>query len=202
MRVRSIVAVAALTMLAGCEEPPQDTKWNDYQRQQQAAAAAGQSTERPAASATPTGADPRLAVSCAEAQETPNGHLSCSFDDGRRFDGMVRNGKANGPGKMWFPNGDRYEGNFVDGLFGGSGTYWYASGARYDGQFANGLRNGQGTTVWPSGSRYSGEYLHNKPHGYGTVTTENGTKSGYWSAGCLASGRVAIDTTLAECGLD
>lgn len=102
---------------------------------------------------------------------------------------------------MWFANGDRFEGDFSDGLFGGRGTYWYNSGARYDGPFANGLRGGQGTTVWPNGSRYSGTYV-NKPNGYGTVTTENGSRSGRWRDGCLDDGRIAIDSTLVECGYD
>lgn len=195
MRGRSIAALCALACLAACEEKTQDTAWADYQRQQQAATRAAPS---PGAASASTGLD----RTCPDASETPDGRLRCTFTDGRRFDGEVRGGKANGPGKMSFPNGDRYDGTFVNGLFGGSGTYWYASGARYDGQFRDGLRNGSGTTVWPNGSRYNGAYANNKPNGYGTVTTQNGTNSGVWRDGCLASPPTAIDTTLAECGLN
>ena len=189
MRGRLIAALCALAGLAACEEQPQDTAWNDYVRQQQAAT--------PAPAAPPSG----IEVPCADASETPDGRLTCTFSDGRRFDGQVQGGKANGPGRMWFPNGDRFSGTFADGLFGGSGTYWYASGARYDGAFYNGLRGGgQGTTVWPNGSRYSGEYRNNKPNGYGTVTTGRGTFSGTWRDGCMDSEHIAIDSSLAECG--
>ena len=196
IRGRSLAAVAALVALCACEEqPPQDTAWNDYVKRQQAAS----QTATPPAAPSPGGG---IDQPCGDASETPDGRLQCTFTDGRRFDGQVRNGKANGPGRMWFTNGDRFEGDFRNGLFGGSGTYWYASGARYDGQFANGLREGQGRTVWPNGSNYSGSYVHNKPNGFGTVTTENGTKSGTWRDGCLESGRVAIDASLAECGFE
>ena len=198
MRGRSIAALCALAGLAACEEK-QDTAWSDYQRQQAATRTAPAPPPSPSGTAT-RGAQTAIDQPCGDASETPDGRLRCTFDDGRRFDGQVRGGKANGPGKMWFPNGDRFEGTFADGLFGGSGTYWYASGARYDGQFANGLRGGQGTTVWPNGSRYSGGYVNNKPNGYGTVTTSNGTNSGAWRDGCLDSARIAIDATLAECG--
>jgi len=197
IRGRSIVAIAALAALTACEETPKDTAWSDYTRRQQAAAAA------PAAPPPPPAATSGIATPCGDAAETPDGQLRCTFSDGRRFDGQVRGGKANGFGKMWFPNGDRFEGTFSDGLFGGSGTYWYASGARYDGAFYNGLRGGgQGTTVWPNGSRYTGNYSNNKPNGFGTVTTSNGTNSGSWRDGCLDSARIAIDSTLAECGYE
>lgn len=129
-----------------------------------------------------------------------DGRLRCLFADGRRFDGVVSSGKANGQGLMSFPNGDRFSGQFVNGLFGGRGTYWYGSGARYDGDFANGVRHGQGTTVWPGGSRYTGSYRNNRPDGYGTVTTSSGTHSGTWTNGCLATARMAIDNTVAGCG--
>jgi hypothetical protein len=56
--------------------------------------------------------------------------------------------------------------------------------------------------VWPNGSRFTGAYVHNKPNGYGTVTTANGTRSGEWHNGCLATARIAIDTTLAACGYE
>ena len=190
-----IVALCALVGLTACQEKPQDSAWADYARQQQAATRAAAA---PAPTSTPTGLD----APCPDSSETSDGRLRCTFDDGRRFDGQVRGGKANGQGKMWFPNGDRFEGTFSDGLFGGSGTYWYASGARYDGGFANGLRGGSGTTVWPNGSRYSGGYVNNKPNGFGTVTTSNGTNSGAWRDGCLDSARIAIDATLAECGFN
>ena len=198
MRGSSIAAVAALVTLAACEETPKDTAWTDYQRQQQAAAS------RPAPPPTPSGAGVPSGIDapCADASETPDGRLQCTFSDGRRFDGQVRGGKANGRGRMWFANGDRFEGDFRDGLFGGSGTYWYKSGARYDGQFANGVRAGQGRTVWPNGSSYSGSYVNNKPNGFGTVSTESGTNSGAWRDGCLDSARIAIDATLAECGFN
>lgn len=194
MRGRSIAAVAALVTLGACEDKPQDGAGAQYQRQQQAA------SRTAAPPSTTAGLPSGIDTPCGDASETPNGRLQCTFSDGRKFDGQIRGGKANGPGRMWFTNGDRFEGDFRDGFFGGSGTYWYASGARYDGQFANGLRGGQGTTVWPNGSRYNGSYANNKPNGYGTVTTSNGTKSGQWRDGCLDDGRVAIDSTLAECG--
>jgi hypothetical protein len=189
---KSAWALCALVGVAACEEEPQETHTYGAVRDAQQVATAAPPPEGPGSTGTP----------CPDASETPDGRLSCTFADGRKFDGQVQGGKANGPGRMWFPNGDRYSGNFYDGLFGGSGTYWYASGARYDGQFANGLRNGSGTTVWPNGSRYAGNYVHNKPNGYGTVTTANGTRSGQWRDGCLDSARVAIDATLAECGYD
>lgn len=198
MRGHTIAALCALAGLTACEDTSQDTRWAEYQRQQ----AASRPAAPPPSSSAATARQPASGIDqpCDDASESPDGQLRCTFSDGRKFDGLVRGGQANGFGKMWFTNGDRFEGTFANGFFGGTGTYWYASGARYDGGFANGVRAGQGTTVWPNGSRYTGAYRDNKPNGYGTVTTSNGTKSGVWRDGCLDEGRVAIDSTLAECG--
>ena len=185
MRGYSIAALCALALLAACQEEP-----ITYTPPSTVASA-------PAA---PQGVVAAGSAPCSDASVTPDGRLRCTFSDGRGFDGQVRNGKANGQGEMSFPNGARFSGTFVDGLFGGRGIYWYQSGARYDGEFANGLRNGEGTTVWPDGARYTGGYRDNKPNGYGTTWTKSGTHSGIWVNGCLASARIAIDNTLAECG--
>src|SRR4051794_14959262 len=102
---RSIAALCALASLAACEEQRRDGGGTDYQRQRQAAP-----RQAAPAAATTAGAD---SPSCQDASETPDGRLRCTFTDGRRFDGQVRGGKANGQGRMWFTNGDRFEGTFA-----------------------------------------------------------------------------------------
>lgn len=140
-------------------------------------------------------------TSC-DASPVQNGRLRCSFPDGRRFDGLVANGKASGKGEMTFPNGDRYIGEFADGVFAGRGTYAFSSGVRYEGDFVNGMRHGQGTSVWPDGARYTGQFRNDQVDGYGTVKLKGVDYSGTWNNGCLPTSRVVIDRTMAECGFN
>jgi len=64
-----------------------------------------------------------------------------------RFEGEMRSGKAEGPGKVEAVAKDgteRYEGGFTNEFFEGYGVYELADGSRYEGGFRNDKPDGFG----------------------------------------------------------
>ena len=59
------------------------------------------------------------------------------FDSGDLYEGMAKNGKANGHGVYQWADGDVFAGNFVDGLKDGEGIYFYADGSSQRGHWKN-----------------------------------------------------------------
>ena len=92
-------------------------------------------------------------------------------DVGISWSGECYHGLANGIGVLqWFQKGKpiaRFEGEIKDGLANGTGKIAYADGSRYEGDWQDGERNGRGTFVFTNGARYVGEFRENKPNGRG-----------------------------------
>lgn len=59
------------------------------------------------------------------------------FDNGDIYEGMAKNGKANGQGVYQWMDGDVFAGNFVEGLKDGEGIYFYADGTSQRGHWRN-----------------------------------------------------------------
>ena len=89
------------------------------------------------------------------------------FPNGDKYEGLFKNGIANGAGTMYFKNGNKYEGIFEDGHPTGQGALFYQSGELYVGTFLDGIANGQATLYLPNGERYEGEFRHGIKDGYG-----------------------------------
>lgn len=59
------------------------------------------------------------------------------FSNGDIYEGMAKNGKANGYGVYQWIDGDVFAGNFVDGLKEGAGIYFYSDGTSQRGYWKN-----------------------------------------------------------------
>lgn len=120
------------------------------------------------------------------------------YEDGRQYDGDMKDGEANGRGKMTWPDGTVYEGdikdgkengygitkwtdgavyvgNFKNGLWHGKGKMRWANREVYEGSFMNGLRHGKGKTTYPNGEFYEGDYIHGLKHGIGRYQWADGS---------------------------
>ena len=98
-----------------------------------------------------------------------------------KYEGEIKNNKANGNGTFIFGldskwAGDRYEGQYIDNKIHGEGIYNFASGSKYIGEFRQNKRHGQGTYIFVSGNKYVGEFKNGKYNGQGTFTFNSGEK--------------------------
>ena len=115
-----------------------------------------------------------------------------------KYDGLIKNGKPNGYGRLAYKNNTEYEGDWKNGVWDGLGQYisvkdtitseWkngVAEGSahmilgdyQYDGQCKNNLPNGQGTyySLNPNVDYlYAGEWVNGKRQGYGDTVYPNG----------------------------
>jgi len=66
------------------------------------------------------------------------------FDDGRRYSGSWKNGKADGTGTYSYSEDSSYKGSFSEGYASGRGIYVDMEGNTYDGEYRDGLKNGTG----------------------------------------------------------
>lgn len=96
-----------------------------------------------------------------------------------KWDGPVKNGKANGYGVATkYKNGkfeSRYEGYYKNGIREGKGTFTHVDGSVKTGTFVNGQLSGKGTFKDEDGNTYEGEFINYRMHGNGTMTRGNGT---------------------------
>ena len=139
---------------------------------------------------------------CSEGKLSGNGVLEVFAGDKRtlRFEGTMRSGRAEGPGKVEAAVKDgteRYDGGFTNGFFEGYGAYELSDGSRYEGGFRNdkpdgfgvykgadgnifqgeikdGQPQGKGFRVWPNGEQYEGAFVKGKQQGTGTLLFPNG----------------------------
>lgn len=96
------------------------------------------------------------------------------FADSGVYQGMVKNGLADGEGVITWGSGDHYEGQFKDGLMHGEGTMVLADGSTYAGSFEQGLEHGEGRLDYSSGSEYQGEFVKGNMEGKGTYSDSHG----------------------------
>ena len=97
-----------------------------------------------------------------------------TWADGQRYAGIWRDDIQHGPGTFTFANGDVYEGDFFEGQRTGYGSLRQKSGNSYVGQWVRGLREGQGVEEWPNGQRYEGSWKANSKDGQGSMRFANG----------------------------
>lgn len=96
------------------------------------------------------------------------GHVIQYFGEGEWYDGFMKDGMREGPGRYYHGNGDREEGIYENDELTGQGTYHYANGARYVGEFKDGVSHGRGVNYFACGDRYEGMYANDMKHGYGS----------------------------------
>ncbi|MGQ0581687.1 MAG: MORN repeat-containing protein [Reyranella sp.] len=123
-----------------------------------------------------------------------------------RYEGELRDGKANGRGLYTYASGNRYEGEWRDDQRNGRGVFTWTDGSRYEGEWRDNRENGRGVHTWPSGNRFEGEWRNGKPNGSGTLyqRTDGETFTGTWTNGCFRQGnrRAAAAVTNKECGIE
>lgn len=107
---------------------------------------------------------------------------------GRKFEGLLVQGKINGKGSYIWPSGAHYEGDWIDNKRTGKGIFTWPNGDRYDGDLIDDVRNGKGVltgTLKDGGSfRYEGDFVQNKSHGKGNISWGNGNRyEGDWVEG-------------------
>jgi hypothetical protein len=120
------------------------------------------------------------------------------------FEGLYKEGKKDGVGKMTYPNGDKYHGEWKEDKQDGEGTYYYANGDLYSGQWRAGVKHGRGAYVfkaddsqlvgqweegvlkvgkwiWHDGTSWHGSFKGNRPIGVGVFYFPNGNmQDGVW----------------------
>lgn len=123
-----------------------------------------------------------------------NGQVVWDFDDGRHYEGTIKNGKLSGKGKMMASDGFCvYEGEYYNGVIHGNGIRYSRNGNRYEGEFSKGKYNGQGTLYYQQGS-WSGEWKEGKQwKGKGLILfyDEKGNPTGQFYNGYVVNGKAA-----------
>ena len=119
-------------------------------------------------------------------EDKKDGFGKIKFKDGMKYEGEFKNNKFNGKGDLYLPNGAYYSGNFVNNLFNGEGFFQQKNNI-YNGHFKNGLFNGYGEFKWIDGidkTIYKGNYSNGKKDGKGTLILKNGDIfKGNWESG-------------------
>lgn len=112
------------------------------------------------------------------------GQGKIAWADGSTYDGFWRGGQRSGRGVQVFASGNRHDGEWRADLPHGRGTLTTTSGLRYEGDWKDGQRTGQGVFTMRDGTRYSGGFVNGKPEGQGTQVFANGSRyEGMWKNG-------------------
>ncbi len=113
------------------------------------------------------------------------------------YDGMYKEGRKAGVGKLTLPNGDKYHGSFAADKFDGEGTYFSANGDIYSGSWKAGVKQGEGQMmyakdesqlvgswhkghmvtgkwIWKDGTSWHGPFKNSQPLGRGIFYFPNG----------------------------
>jgi hypothetical protein len=75
-----------------------------------------------------------------------------------RYEGVLRQGWAEGRGKLELPDGSRYEGEWQQSMEHGMGRREWSDGSSYDGQWKNGKPHGSGQYRLPDGRLLMGTW--------------------------------------------
>jgi len=103
-----------------------------------------------------------------------------ALNNGDRYEGYLKDGKASGRGIKKWTNGDSYDGFYLDNIFDGFGVFTWKSGDRYEGQWKNGEKI-NGIFTWAKGGRYEGDWDNDVINGNGIYYFSNGsTHTGGW----------------------
>ena len=105
------------------------------------------------------------------------------WEDGRNYEGAIKDGKPDGEGKMSWANDVYYEGTFKNGNRHGYGKMVNKK-TTYDGEWREDMIGDQGAAVFENGDEYLGAFLDGSIHGKGTMRYKNGAfYSGDWQNG-------------------
>lgn len=115
-------------------------------------------------------------------------------EDGNKYVGEMKGGKANGKGSLVFTDGKTYEGQFRDGSPNGKGTVTHPDGETYTGTFKDGKKDGQGKLISADGKTYVGQFKNDQPNGKGTVVMPDGKKF----TGTFVEGEIEVKQAGAE----
>ena len=81
-----------------------------------------------------------------------------NYEDGRRYDGDMKDGEANGTGKMTWPDGKLYVGEWKNSKIDGTGKMTWPSGQVYVGEWKDSKRQGRGKIRFSNGIIYEGNW--------------------------------------------
>lgn len=117
------------------------------------------------------------------ATQAMSGDVVIEYDDRRRFEGRLVEGKRDGRGSYVWADGQRYVGDWVQDVQHGRGTLTFANGDVYEGDFVNGERTGSGMLRLKNGDSYTGQWLRGSREGKGVAEWGNGLRyEGEWKA--------------------
>ena len=102
------------------------------------------------------------------------GGMKVKYKSGIIYDGDIKDGMANGKGKMTWVDGSVYVGNFKNDRSHGRGKMVWANGEVYEGSYKNGLKDGKGKYTWPDGEFYEGDYRDDMKNGKGKYSWTDG----------------------------
>jgi len=94
------------------------------------------------------------------------------------YDGVLKDGKKDGLGKLTYNNGDIYDGEWTDDLRDGRGKLTYANGDIYYGDWSDDKKHGQGKQTYANGDIYDGEWTDDLRDGYGKIKYRRGQYTG------------------------
>ena len=101
------------------------------------------------------------------------------------FSGFFVDGKLNGQGRYEKEEGGYFEGNYVNGIPDGLGTETFANGSKFEGLYIEGKKK-YGKYEFKDGSSYTGEFLNDLFDGKGTYIWTKGKKyEGTWKKGVM-----------------
>jgi hypothetical protein len=113
-----------------------------------------------------------------------NGKGTLTYGDGRKYVGEFKDDRRQGQGIWTFGGGCTYEGGWLDDRYDGQGTETNSKRWTYVGEFRDSQRSGQGTMTFSDGRKYEGEWSRSLFHGRGTLTAPDGKQqSGGWEFG-------------------
>ncbi len=140
-------------------------------------------------------AHPAALLAQAATQTTANREAPVFSTDGGRYEGLLKDGKFDGKGRIAWPDGSVYEGEFADGRMSGLGRLRQPNDLVYEGEFHLGAFHGhgklatrgdtymgefrlgsivQGRAELRDGNRYVGAFEHDDFHGRGHYTSARG----------------------------
>ncbi len=117
---------------------------------------------------------------CGERGNSSAGEQTLVYENGSQYVGEVKNGKANGVGKLTDLAGNVWEGTFADDLLQGYGKYSGFDFVEYTGEFKDSQFDGLGYIVYPNGDEYWGQFEESKKIGVGKMV--------FAESGCVYEG--------------
>ena len=104
------------------------------------------------------------------------GKGTLTLHSGARYTGNWSNDALNGPGSEYKENGIEYHGDFLEGLKHGKGKAIWPDGSSYEGDWEYGLIQGFGLYIWPDGSSYEGKWKNEERNGHGVYLVKGGVR--------------------------